>query len=171
MWSCPYLLFFTNKILIEKEDSEKQYSPHYADNHAGINNNWNWWLAEVTTIFSTHVSYLIGQKFATGFLAIQKFMWSYPCLLLCSKKILIEKEDHYDDDYFGTNANWNSWLAQVATIFSTHVSYAIGQKCATGFSAIQKFIWSYSCLLLFTNKILIEREDSEKHHSLHYELA
>ena len=56
-----YLSFsFSNKILIEKEDSKKQHPLHYANNHTGINTNWNQWLA---TIFSTQVFYAISQKY------------------------------------------------------------------------------------------------------------
>ncbi len=159
-----FFIFF----LIEREDSEKEH-PHYANDYASINANWNQWLAQIAHMFSTNVSYSIRQKSATKFLAIQKFMWSYPCLLLFSNKILIEREEsekqyffYYTDNYAGINANWNLWLAQVATIFSTHVFYLIDQKCATRFSAIQKFIWFCPCLPLFSNKILIEREDSKK---------
>ncbi len=65
---------------------------------------------------------------------------------------------HYSDDYAGIDANWNPWIAQVATIFSTQVSYAIGQKYATGFLAIQKFTQSCPYYQFFFDKILIERE-------------
>ncbi len=131
MWFCPYFYLFSNIILIEREDSEKQYPSHYANDYAGIITNWNRWLAQVAAIFSTQVSYAIGQKCTTKFLAIQRLIWSYPCFLLFSNKILIEKEDSekqhllpYTDNLAGINANWNRWLA---TIFSIQV-YALGQK-------------------------------------------
>ncbi len=36
-----YLLIVTYKILIKREDSEKQYPPPYANDYADINANWN----------------------------------------------------------------------------------------------------------------------------------
>ncbi len=76
------------------------------------------------------------------FLAMQKFMRFFSCFHVFPNKILMKRElalrfwktDIYDfvliiyylNDHTGINAYWNQWLAQVATIFLTQVSYMIG---------------------------------------------
>ena len=61
-------------FLIEREDSEKQQLFYYPNDHVEIHANQNKLLAQVAVIFSTHVSYLIRQKYTTRFVAIQNFM-------------------------------------------------------------------------------------------------
>lgn len=86
----------------------------------------------------TQVSYTISLRCATEFSAIQKFSQSCFRLQLFFNKFLIEREDlenqyrsHYPNDHASINANKNRCLAQVAIIFSTHVSYTIGQHYIT----------------------------------------
>ena len=67
---------------------------------------------------------------------------------------------YYSNDYASINANWNRQLVSVAIIFSTLVFYII--------RSIQKFTWFCPWLHIFSNKILIEKEDLEKQYSPHY---